>query len=206
MAKKSTGVIVIEKPEDVEPWERQVSESSEAFQAWILYRDMEGKRSRRRVAEKLSISETLVTRWQVAHGWTERLRRWENHVDAEGRRAQIEAVIAFRKRAARQAMAKGQTLMLVDIALSKKLAKLGNDPEKLLAGLSTSALLQLATRGAQALPTLLRAEALALGDTTDRPELTTPKDSLSTKIGANDRLRSIAAMLIEEASTGGDTA
>ncbi len=202
MAKKSGKKTTVD--EDIEPWERQPDESSEAFGAWVVYRDMVGKHTFTRVSHELQISFTLVRRWAHEHRWVDRLRRWENHKDALQRQAVLDEIVAFRKRAARQSMAKSQTVMLADMALTQRMAELGNNPGKLLEGYSTTELYAIALRGASALPNLLRAEALALGDSTERTEVTTQKDTLSSQIAARPELLSKAAALIEEASLGAE--
>lgn len=206
MAKKTTKKSTTSpaKLPDIDPWERQPSETSEAFAAWIVFRDMEGKRSRERVAVESQVSTALINRWSQDWHWTDRLRRWENHLDAVARQATIQAIVDYRKRAARQVLAKSQTMMLVDMALNRRMADMGNDPAKLLEKMSVAELLALSIKSAQALPNLLRAEALALGDSTERTEVTTHRDSLSQQIAGSDRLRSLAAALIEEASLGAE--
>lgn len=204
MAKSTKAAKKATMHDDVDPWERQPDESSEAFAAWLVYRDAEGKRTFKRVADELQKSTTLIYRWGTDYRWADRLRRWENHKDAVARAATLKAIVDFRKRAARQAMAKGQTIMLVDMALTGRLAELGNDPAKLLKDMSVNELMQLSMRGAQALPNILRAEALALGDSTDRAEVSEQRDTLSAQIQANPSLLSEAAALIEKASLAAD--
>ena len=190
--------------DDIEPWERQPGESSEAFGAWVVYRDMDGKRSAQRVATALTLSDTMVRTWGARWRWVDRYRRWENHKDALARAAVLQEIVAFRRRAARQSMAKAQTVMLADMALTQRLGELGNNPSELLKNFSVEELYGMALRGASALPNLLRAEALALGDSTDRTEVTAQKDTLSSQIAARPDLLAKAAALIEEASLGSE--
>lgn len=202
MAKKSGKKTTVD--EDVEPWERQPDESSEAFGAWVVYRDMVGKRSCARVAQELTLAPALIRRWSADWRWVDRYRRWENHKDALARAAVLQEIVAFRRRAARQSMAKAQTVMLADMALTQRLGELGNNPSELLKNFSVEELYGMALRGASALPNLLRAEALALGDSTDRTEVAAQKDTLSSQIAARPDLLARAAALIEEASLGAE--
>ena len=113
-----------------------------------------------------------MRRWSARWGWLNAVRLYDNYVDGLERRANEKRILDFRRRAAQQAAGKAQTLMAVDICIAERLQKLaagGQDLDAALAGIDTADLLQLATRGALALPNLLRAEALALGDSTDRP-------------------------------------
>lgn len=184
----------------VEEWERQTAESAEAFEAWVVYRDMDGRRSTRRVSEELSKSEGLIKRWALDWHWTERLRSWQRHVDELARQEQIAEIIKYRRRTARQMMAKAQTLMLPDMLLNEKLSK-GAKIEELLKGISNKELVMMSIRAAQALPQIAKAEALALGDTTERTEqVSEPLDVLTERISANPAARAAAAKLIQELS------
>ena len=196
--------------DDIEPWERQLAESAEAFEAWVRYRDMKPRRSTYKVAVGLAKAGALVRRWSARWGWIDRARLYDNYLDAEVRRENEKSIREYRLRAAKMARGKAQTLMMVDMGLSERLQKLaahGQSLEEALAGIDTAALLLLATRGAQALPQLLRAEALALGDSTDRPDVSltaTPEDTLTRKIREHEGLRSLAAALVEQAGKSPD--
>lgn len=60
------------------PWERQLSESSQAFEAFSIYRDMGGERALRAVAQRLNKSLTIIGRWSTAWDWVERARAYDN--------------------------------------------------------------------------------------------------------------------------------
>lgn len=68
-----------------EPWERQVGESQQAFEAFATYRDQTGRRSRRAVAEKLSKSDALMNRWQTRWNWVSRAQAWDDEQDRQWR-------------------------------------------------------------------------------------------------------------------------
>ena len=105
-----------------------------------------------------------------------------------------------------QARTKTQSLMLPDVALANRVKKM---TPKELEDLPLRDLIQLVALTARAVPHLLKAEALALGDVTDRP-VSTPvepapeQDALAKKIQESDELRAIAATLIQRASYGDD--
>lgn len=63
------------------PWERQHGESTQAYEAFVAYRDMETKRSLRAVGQQLGKSKTLIERWNKAWNWQERVRAYENELD-----------------------------------------------------------------------------------------------------------------------------
>ena len=195
--------------DDLDPWEQQPGESSQAFEGWAKYRDMVGRRSCYKVAVTLAKSGALVRRWSSVWGWIERARLYDTHLDRETRRENEQRILQFRRRAAAQAAGKAQTLMMVDSGIAQRLqaiAATGGTLQDALAGIDIGELIALSTRGAQALPQLIRAEALALGDTTDRPDIAMSPgtdDLLTRRIRDNDELRSLAAGLVQKAS-GGD--
>jgi hypothetical protein len=62
-------------------FERQEKESSKAFAAFTVYRDLGPQRSFRETAEMLGKSETLVRRWAVRFTWHERIRGYEDWLE-----------------------------------------------------------------------------------------------------------------------------
>lgn len=64
-----------------DPWERQPGESSRAYEAFLVYRDMGPRRSQRAVAEKVAKSRQLIGRWNAENKWVERVRQFEIHED-----------------------------------------------------------------------------------------------------------------------------
>jgi|GEM_PF-1232328 len=72
--------------DDRHPWERQPAEGHRAFEAFVLYRDMEpGERSQRKVAEALGKSGALVSRWSSTHRWVDRAASWDVEQDRKWR-------------------------------------------------------------------------------------------------------------------------
>ena len=187
-------------PTNPEPWLRQPGESKVAFEAFTVYREQTGRRSMRMVAQRLGKSITLMTRWAARWHWTQRVRAWDDHLAAIDVEEQRHEIRATRKRAAQQLRAKAQTLMLPDMWLSKRIQEAGGDLDKVFPGVTPLDMLIQSARSASALPNILRAEALALGDVTDRPHLVAGDDALTRQIQDNDDLTSLAAKLIEQAS------
>lgn len=181
-----------------EAWDQQRGESKQAFEAFAAYRSLTGRRSCSVVGKTLGKSHHLMERWCSRWGWVERSRLYDVYLDQLRRQERHAEIEAFRMRAARQAHAKAQSLMLVDIALSQKIQTLGIDV--VLGQMSVADLIALSVRGASALPQLLRAEALALGDVTDRPAEPVDGDFLTQLIQSSDDLTSRAAALVEHAS------
>src|SRR4051794_12380649 len=64
-------------------WDRKAGESEEAYAAFLSYRDMGVSRSLDRVGKALGKSGGLCERWSSRHGWAERCRGWDNHLQAQ---------------------------------------------------------------------------------------------------------------------------
>lgn len=73
-----------------ELWERQKSESEQAYEAFVIYRDLGTERSTAKVAQQLGKSLALIQRWCRRWEWVERCRAWDNAKDAEARRAALQ--------------------------------------------------------------------------------------------------------------------
>lgn len=81
-----------DRREDADP-----KETSKAYAAFLLYRDMGGQRALSRVAKALSKSETLINRWSFTHDWVSRAQAWDaeqQRLDDEARRETRERLIA----------------------------------------------------------------------------------------------------------------
>ena len=63
---------------EIKPWSRQVGETSKAYEAFEVYRDLGPDRSTRRVSEQLGKSDALIHRWSSKHGWPDRARAWDS--------------------------------------------------------------------------------------------------------------------------------
>lgn len=74
-------------------WERQPEESTKAFEAFCIYRDLGTDRSLSKVAEKLEKSETLMGRWSSKYEWVKRAAAWDDEKE------RIEREIAQREQA-----------------------------------------------------------------------------------------------------------
>lgn len=71
-------------------WERQKGESAQAYEAFVLYRDLGAERSHVKVAQQLGKSTALISRWSSRWNWVERCRAWENARDEQARRAALQ--------------------------------------------------------------------------------------------------------------------
>lgn len=90
---------------EVKPWERQENETPKQFEAFRIYRDMGEERGVQKVADALSKSRTLMTRWKAANNWDERCMAWDNEQDRIARKEQIKSIKKMRERHAKLAEA-----------------------------------------------------------------------------------------------------
>lgn len=63
------------------PWQKQPSESREAYQAFRLYKDQGIGRSIARVVSELNKSKALIWRWSAKHDWQDRVDAWDAEQD-----------------------------------------------------------------------------------------------------------------------------
>lgn len=87
--------IYIREPD---PWERQLNESPQAFEAFAAYRDMGAARSTAKVSRALSKSKALMDRWSSEHDWVKRVAAWDAEKDRVARETQLKDIIAMRER------------------------------------------------------------------------------------------------------------
>ena len=81
-----------------EPWERQLNESTQAFEAFACYRDMGAARSTAKVSRQLCKSVSLMNRWSSEHDWVKRVAAWDAEKDRAAREAQIKDIVEMRHR------------------------------------------------------------------------------------------------------------
>jgi len=87
-----------QEPDTVLPWERQKGESSQAFEAFSIYRDLGAKRSIRAVAQQLDKSRQLLGRWSATWEWVERARAYDNDLERQEREEAVKDLKEARKR------------------------------------------------------------------------------------------------------------
>lgn len=79
-------------------WERQPNESTKAFEAFDLYCKMGEERSVRKVAQKLTKSDSLIKRWSSQWNWVNRSRDYDNEKKRQELQAEKKAYRAMRDR------------------------------------------------------------------------------------------------------------
>lgn len=94
------------RTEERDPWERQKGEGAKAFQAFVVFRDIDPEeRSVRAVAKKLGKGKWLLQRWCARWHWRERAAEYDNYLDKLKRRKLEKEVESMRERQLGQARA-----------------------------------------------------------------------------------------------------
>lgn len=68
------------------PYERRSDESSKAFEAFTVYRDLGAGRSTDLVSQRLRKSIALIQRWSREYDWVQRCRAYDDYIDAQARK------------------------------------------------------------------------------------------------------------------------
>jgi hypothetical protein len=68
-------------PPPIHPWDRQIGEGPEAFEAFEAYLDAGPTRSIRPASAKLGKSRILLGRWSVTWCWDKRAKRYDSEQD-----------------------------------------------------------------------------------------------------------------------------
>jgi len=106
-----------------EPWERQKGETSRAYEAFTVYRDMGANRSQSKTSKKLGKNSRTIADWSTKYEWVKRAAAWDAEQDRIARQAQVDEIKKMRKRHADLA-----TAMLVKAA--KALQRIPEDEVK----------------------------------------------------------------------------
>ena len=138
MAKKKA-----EEQVQTEPWERQPGEGAKPFEAFCVYRDLGPDRSSYKVADQLSKSRQLMSRWSAQYNWVERAAAWDAEQDRIARREMLAEMAATRKRQRKNAqrmqergMEFLESIQIGDAKLSEivSLLKAGMEQERIAIG------------------------------------------------------------------------
>lgn len=81
-----------------DPWERQEGESTKAFEAFCVYRDLGIQRSIAKAGRSLGKSQALLEGWSSKFDWVERAAQWDSEQDRIARQQQLEDIKKMRKR------------------------------------------------------------------------------------------------------------
>lgn len=81
-----------------EPWERQKGETSRAYEAYTVYRDMGPNRSQAKVSKELGKNSRTIADWSAKYEWVKRAAAWDAEQDRIARQQNTEEIKKMRKR------------------------------------------------------------------------------------------------------------
>lgn len=81
-----------------EPWEQQEGETSKAFEAFCVYRDLGPSRSVAKACRMLGKSKGTLERWTTKYQWTQRATAWDAEVARVKTQAHLEELKRMRDR------------------------------------------------------------------------------------------------------------
>jgi hypothetical protein len=79
-------------------WERQLNESTKAYERFCLYRDMGAHRSLRKLAEDLGLNLTTLADNSKKHSWQIRASEFDDFIEQATRQNQLAQVRAMKRR------------------------------------------------------------------------------------------------------------
>ena len=90
-----------------EIWERQKNESSKAYAAFCVYRDLGPERSLEKVRQNLDKPRTRkwLGDWSVKYNWVERAQAYDDYIERKKREEKENAILEMAERHAKLAMA-----------------------------------------------------------------------------------------------------
>jgi predicted nucleic acid-binding protein len=164
-------------------WERRKGEPPQAFHAFVHYRDLGLERSldkawrvhqgicRKALAgSKAATSEAPGSwgRWCRQYGWRSRCEAFDEHMDRQAAKAYEAKILKRREEHAEQLALVRSALVLPAATVAELLAK--RDPQFLtqLRTMSAEDLLHILAKSSSALPSIVTAERLVLGEATER--------------------------------------
>ena len=91
-------VSVVPPPEsERNPWDQLPEESTKAFHAFALFRDMGWERSVGKVVNQCRKSSSLIYRWSAAYRWSERAQAWDEFQDQLGQEQSVRTRMEMNK-------------------------------------------------------------------------------------------------------------
>jgi hypothetical protein len=157
-----------------EPWERRPGESLEAFEGFAVYRDAGRSRGTAGVAQALGKSKTLIDRWCARDGWVRRVAAYERHLDSERRREQEQQLVDMSRRQGVQLAAAAQALAQPARAFLERIQQARDRGEDPFARMSTAELGRLAVSAVRHLGSVVEAERLVAGLSTENVQPDAP--------------------------------
>ncbi len=163
--------------ESVLPFERQPKESSPAFEAFALYRDMGPSRSLDAVAQKCTKCVSLIRRWSRRWFWVERARSYDIALDSKARKRSEQEAIRQREMMFRRHAEQSRSLQdMASTILGEFHRRLGGESIEKLQGRD---LLRLVEMLPKTVDVAQRLERLAVGEPLDNLEPPKPVEQMT---------------------------
>jgi len=105
----------------IKPWDRQHNETSKAYQAFVVFREMGLERGCEKVAKELRKSGTLIWRWSNKYNWKQRITEYDSHVSSELDKQYITKAKEVNKEHLELLEKSRKSLAIVIVTLNKKL-------------------------------------------------------------------------------------
>ena len=157
---------------DGEPlaFERREEESTPAWEAFLIYRDLGNERSIRGVARTCGKDPTLIARWSSRHEWVRRCFEYDTWLEREHREATRQAIIERGKQHAQVLDAMITSLAQPALALAKRIEQDGG--LKIPEDADPATFLAMVAETAKVMPKLIEASRLVTGMSTSNVEVT----------------------------------
>lgn len=158
--------------DDPEPWDRQLSETSEEYLAFVTYRNMGPKRTFAQTARELTLSAGHINKLASNHSWTERVTAWDYYQE---KIFQAELSEYARQMARRQLEMVDRSMRALQAPVNALLNRMEAEPEVVMSEFSLvdlTKLMKMVQDSAKVLPSLMSAERLATNQPTNITEHT----------------------------------
>jgi len=159
--------------QQIEPehfWERHPGETSKAYAAFCIYRDMGVERSYRKVLQVMDRTIGTIQEWTTKWQWVDRAAAYDDHLDRIKRKKAEQAIEKMIERQANQATALAQVMTL---PVSKLIDRLNNDEQfakkfaKQVQDLPAKDVIKMISRCGPTWASAVKVERLARGEPTD---------------------------------------
>lgn len=178
--------------DEPEPWDRQITETSEEYLAFATYRNMGPKRTFAQVARELSLSAGHVSKMAVNHSWTERVAAWDYYQE---KIFQAELAEHTRQMARRQLELADRSMRALRAPIDALINRMETEPEILLKEFSVTdltKLMKMVQDSSKLLPALMSAERLASNQPT---EITEHTENRNVNYGDSERIGEVIDVL-----------
>lgn len=178
--------------DDPEPWDRQITETSEQYLAFVTYRNMGPKRTFAQTARELSLSPGHVNMLATDHSWTERVAAWDYYQE---KIFQAELAEHTRQMARRQLELAERASRALRAPIDALIHRMESDPDALMQEFSLTdltRLMKMVQDSSKIIPSLMSAERLASNQPT---EITEHTENRNVNYGDSERIGEVIDVL-----------